>query len=183
MYIGKVNFPRPYRGKCGIILWNYWWREFKEKRTNLNKLKSFGLDWMVVRSEGDYCAIFPKVKNIFDFIIFILYKVSRREDEIKFMHFFFSFPILLPLHIFIFSKVIFCWKSAAPLFFLLLRFVSWVSTLVLHVLMGRLLMWVIQILRNVLLSWIHVYFIWNIKDLRLSSKKCERVEKLRKQNT
>ena len=117
-------------------------------------------------------------------LTFILYKPSRREIETTNFPFFFSFslfssPSLSPS----FSKFLLAKNSTAHQFFLLLKFVSWVSTLVFHVLMGRLLIWVIQILRNVLLSWIYVYFIWNIKDLRLSSSKCERVVKLRKQDT
>ena len=68
-------------------------------------------------------------------------------------------------------------------FYLLLRFVSWVSILVLHDLMRRLWLWVIQIIRNILLSWIHVYLLWNIKDLKLSTSEYERIEKCRKQDT
>ena len=68
-------------------------------------------------------------------------------------------------------------------FFLLLRCVSWVFTLVSHVCFGWLLMRVVQIIKNVLLSWIHVYLLWNIKDLKLSTSEYERIEKCRKQDT
>ena len=117
--------------------------------------------------------------------LLILYYISHLEGEceIKFLHFFshsqFFSPSLSPFS----PSFLLAENSAALQFFLLLRFVSWISTLVLHVLMGRLLLWVIQIWKNVLLSWIYVYLIWNVKDLRLSSSKCERVVKLRKQDT
>ena len=149
--------------------------------TNRKVLDLIGWLWEV---EGTNVKLSPKLTNIFDFMDFY-YKASRKgKVRPKFFVFFFS-PSR-PLFSSPFSSSpnsLLVENSAAPHLFLLLRFVSWVSTLVLHVLMGRLFMWVIQILRNVLLSWIHVYFIWNIKDLRLSSKKCERVEKLRKQDT
>ena len=34
--IGAVNFPKPYRDKCVILLWSYWWKEFEERMTKLN---------------------------------------------------------------------------------------------------------------------------------------------------
>ena len=131
----------------------------------MNKLKGFGLDWMVMRSGGNNVQL----------------KLLEGKSETKnFALIFFPSRFSSP-SLFSFSpNFFFVENSAAPQFFLLLRFISWISTLVLHVLMGRFLLWVIQIWKIVLLSWIYVYLIWNVKDLRLSTSKCERVQKLRK---
>ena len=69
MLIGAVNFSKPYRGKCGVILWNYWRKEFEKRKTKLNKLKGFGLNWMIARSGGTNVQLIPKSTNIFDFYI------------------------------------------------------------------------------------------------------------------
>ena len=46
--------------------------------TKLNKLKGFGFDWMVVRSEGDLSAIIPKVKISLTLSRYY-YKASRNK--------------------------------------------------------------------------------------------------------
>ena len=148
--------------------------------TNWKVLGLFGWLWEV---GGLLCNFFQSQKIFLTLLILYYIRHLEGESEIKFLHFFshsqFFSPSLSPFS----PSFLLTENSTALQFFLLLRFVSWVSTLILHVLMGRLLIWVIQILRNVLLSWIYIYLIWNIKDLRLSTSKCERVEKLRKQDT
>ena len=76
----------------------------------MNKLKGYGTYLDGWEKWGDYWVISPKVKNIFDFTIFILFKGSRREEEIKFLHFILSFPIPHTLHINIFFKYFSCRK-------------------------------------------------------------------------
>ena len=133
---------------------------------------------------GGLMCNYPQSYKI-SLILLILYciKPSRMKSWDKNFLRFFPSHSLLTILIFIFSKFLSCFKFCINSFLLLLRFVFWISKLVPYVLMGRLLFWVIQIWRNVLLLWIYVYLIWNIKDLRLSTSKCERVEKLRKHDT
>ena len=122
------------------------------------KLKSFGLDWMVVRSEGDYYAIYPKVNKYLWLYWFLLYKPSRRKKiETKELSHLFLLPIT-PHHLHLLLQSFSLLKfSAAPHFFLLLRFVSWVSTLVLHVLLRKLGWWTCDIWDITFFSWIHVH--------------------------
>ena len=91
-----------------------------------------GLVWMVGRSEGTFGYFFPKLKISLT-LLFILYKVFKREiGDKNLCTFLLLFLFLHLLTIFIFFQVLLCWKSAAPIFLLLLRFVSWVFTFVLH---------------------------------------------------
>ena len=114
---------------------------------------------------------------------FILYKVIER-GKLKFISALsLLIPIsLLPHHFHLLPS--FSLLKICSTYFLLTFKVCFLSFYTCSSCFMRwLLMGFIQILRNVLLSWIYVCLIWNIKDLRLSSKKCERVEKLRKENT
>ena len=56
----------------------------------MNKLKGFGLDWMVVRSGGDLCVIIPKVYKY----LWLLYYTNLLEGKLrpKILLFSFLFP-------------------------------------------------------------------------------------------
>ena len=123
-----------YKGKCGIILWNYWWREFKERMTKLNILKGVRTCLDGWEKWEDFYVISPKVKNIFDFTFFYYY-IGFLKGKVRwnfcifFSHSWFSHPPYLHLlQSFNLLKI-----SESLHSFLLLRFVSWFFTFVLHV--------------------------------------------------
>ena len=105
--------------------------------------------------------------NIFDFNIFILYKVSKREKRDQISAFSFS-----PSHSLLSSpfssspKFFFAEISAAPHLFLLSRFVSWVFTFVLHVLWddcwwGSFKSWEMFYFHEFMFIWYGISKIWS----------------------
>ena len=131
---------------------------------------------------GEHLGNFPQSQKYL-WLYLALYKPIEERMRSKFSVTFSLIPVSLPLTIFIFSKLSFCWKFLQHLTSLTFKVCFLSFTLVFHVCFGWLLMRVVQILRNVLLSWIHVYLLWNIKDLKLSTSEYERIEKCRKQDT
>ena len=154
--IGAVNFPKPYRGKCVIILWNYWWKEFEERRTKLNKLQGYGTSFHGWEKWEDIWVISPQSQKYLWLYFFSLYKPIEEKMRSNFLSLFLPIFVSLLPHHFHLLQAFLCWKSAVPIFFLLLRCVSWVFTLVFHICFGWWLMRVVQVLRNVLLSWIYI---------------------------
>ena len=125
--------------------------------SNMNKLKSFGLDWMVVRSEEDYCAIFSKSKISLTLLFFILYKVFKREFEIKNSTLFHLFPDYSSppyLHLF---QIFLCWNFLQHIISLAIKvcFLSFYTYSSCFVEENRLMnVWYLDI---PFFAWIHVY--------------------------